>query len=298
MEAQRALILAQGALLGARVLTIAELRDRIAGRYPLAQPLPEQPLLDQWIEALDIGLSWNADYEYQSESGTTERGAYCQPEHLASLVYGLSTRTSSGLSYEHDATAVADTQTLTRFVSEINNALEQRRFLALTVPPRYMEQASERLSTAFPRVKRISFDELLLNHMHQVCAAMTKPPPWDLVLRADAAEPGSRDWLNLLRLIQRALPGMAAELRACAQPVLLSEPGLLARYDLVTSWLQTLRDELLNGSELQGLILLIAADAQQQVAVIDNVIVPTGAGSKEYARIPQAWLEQETAGSG
>jgi hypothetical protein len=126
---------------------------------------------------------------------------------------------------------------------------------------------------------------------------MTKPPPWDLVLRADAAEPGSRDWLNLLRLIQRALPGMAGELRACAQPVLLSEPGLLARYDLVTSWLQTLRDELLNGSELQGLILLIAADAQQQVAVIDNVIVPTGAGSKEYARIPQAWLEQSTTAS-
>jgi hypothetical protein len=37
--------------------------------------------------------------------------------------------------------------------------------------------------------------------------------------------------------------------------------------------------------------VLIAADAQNNAAVIDGVIVPAGAGSKEFERISTSWLE-------
>ncbi len=49
--------------------------------------------------------------------------------------------------------------------------------------------------------------------------------------------PTSRDWQNLQRLVARVLPAMADEIRQAGQPVLLTEPGLLARYELVTTWL-------------------------------------------------------------
>ena len=46
-----------------------------------------------------------------------------------------------------------------------------------------------------------------------------------------------------------------------------------------------------------ALLLLIAADAQQDGAMIDGVTVPRGAGTREWARIPSVWLESDTMAS-
>ena len=70
---------------------------------------------------------------------------------------------------------------------------------------------------------------------------------------------------------------------------------MIARYDLVNTWLNDLRRQLMNASAFNGLILLIAADAQSAAAVIDGVAVPTGAGSSEFSRIPSVWLDLENA---
>jgi hypothetical protein len=67
-------------------------------------------------------------------------------------------------------------------------------------------------------------------------------------LQADAADPNSRDWQNLQRLVGRALPGVAEELLASDAPVLLTDPGLLGRYKLVDTWLQQLRDRLVTAT--------------------------------------------------
>ncbi|MNW14030.1 hypothetical protein D3C71_2121410 [compost metagenome] len=47
------------------------------------------------------------------------------------------------------------------------------------------------------------------------------------------------------------------------------------------------------GIALPGLALLIAVDAQRSAAMIDGALVPTGAGSKEFAHIPSSWLESD-----
>src|SRR5690606_26320326 len=109
----------------------------------------------------------------------------------------------------------------------------------------------------------------------------------------DTADKTSRDWLNLQRLVQQVLPAMANEIKQTEQPVLLTEPGLIARYDLVHSWLNDLRQHLLNAGQLNALVLLIAGDAQQQAPVIDGTIVPLEAGSSQFARLPKEWLPQE-----
>ena len=45
--------------------------------------------------------------------------------------------------------------------------------------------------------------------------------------------PGTRDWTNLLRLVQRALPALQQALLSSASPLLVVNAGLLARYGLL-----------------------------------------------------------------
>ncbi|WP_412851560.1 BREX system serine/threonine kinase PglW [Ectothiorhodospira shaposhnikovii] len=288
MSAARALELAQGALLGSHALSVQAVQDRVRGRYPAAEPLPGRPSLDTLMQALDMGFAWNGQYTFQNGS----RGAYCLPSA------GLTSLVGSGFTTSHFSTlgdgqgvTLQDIQALDQ---SIRTAIESARFLALTVRPRHYEPAGDRLVREYG-LRRISFDALLLSHLHRVCDGMARPPNWSLVLRADAADPGARDWQNLQRLIARALPAMTEEIQAIDEPILLTEPGLLARYGLVNTWLNDLRRHLLEGAQPPALILLIATDAQHDGARIDGVTVPHGAGTREWARIPALWLDSPAA---
>src|SRR5690606_24024005 len=126
----------------------------------------------------------------------------------------------------------------------------------------------------------------LLRHLHNICDTMAKPPDWSVVLKADAAERTSRDWSNLQRLVAKALPAMAEEIRQLQRPVLLTEPGLLARYDLVNTWLMDLRKQLADGSHSQSPEVLIADHTQQSSCTSEGITVPLGACCRESARIP------------
>ena len=284
MKASRALELAQGALLGSKALTVKEVQERVKGRYPMAEPLPGRPQLDELVRTLDMGFSWDSHYSHADDT----RGAYCLP------ISGLTSLASRSLTQSH-FTSVGDVQGVTlqdvqALEQSIRNAIDSARFLALTVRPRQWHQAKDKLRQSYP-LTLISFDELLLRHLHQLCESMARPPDWSVVLNADASERTSRDWQNLQRLVARVLPSIAEEIRSAGQPVLLTEPGLLARYDLINSWLNELRQHLLNGGQNHAVLLLIAADAQHDGASIDGVTVPRGAGSSEWARIPGVWLE-------
>ncbi|MBR9910594.1 MAG: BREX system serine/threonine kinase PglW [Gammaproteobacteria bacterium] len=291
MPAKMALELAQGALLGSKALAIADLHARVAGRYPAAELLPGRPQLDEMVQSLDLGFQWDAQYPFANGS----KGGYCLPTAgLTSLA--STTRTQYHYTQQQDV----DTSTLAEIKAldqQLQGVVQWSRFLALTVRPRQWQQAQTKLCQRYP-FALISFDELLLRHVHGVCNNMSNPPDWQVVLKADAAERNSKDWQNLQRLVQRALPAMAAEIQQAGEPVLLTDPGLIGRYQLVNTWLNELRQQLMNisntsGNESYGLIVLIAADAQSDAASIDGVAVPTGAGSKEFARIPTSWLENE-----
>lgn len=292
MPAKLALELAQGALLGSKALEVTDLQSRVAGRYPAADPLPGRPQLDDLVQSLDLGFQWDPNYAFANGS----KGGYCLP--IAGLTsFGTHTKTQYHVTQQVDtnSTTLAEIKALSL---QIQSVVESSRFLALTVRPRQWQDAIDKLCSDYP-FKRVSFDELLLRHVHEVCASMPKSPDWQVVLKADSAERNSKDWQNLQRLVQRALPSMANELLVAGQPVLLTEPGLIGRYDLVSTWLADLRQQMMISSstdvELPGLAVLIAADAQVAAATIDGITVPTGAGSKEFARIPTSWLEYKNS---
>ncbi|MCG7962843.1 MAG: BREX system serine/threonine kinase PglW [Candidatus Thiodiazotropha taylori] len=284
MSAERSIELAQGALLGTRALSVNEVISRIQGRYPEAQPLPGRPRLDELMQKLELGFQWDGNFK---QGGI--QGAYCLPQ-VGLTSYA--TRPQTTFCYtQHEEGDLTATREVKQFITTVQNSIDSARFLALSVRPGQWQRAKERLQSSF-NFHAVSFDELLLRHLHQLCDGMRNPPKWEVVLKADAAESSSVDWSRLQSLVKKVLPAMADEIKQVDRPVLLTEPGLIARYDLVNSWLSDLRQHLMNAQQVQALVLLIANDVATAAAVIDNVSVPSGAGSTEFARIPSAWLMQ------
>jgi hypothetical protein len=284
MPAERSIELAQGALLGARALSVGEVHARIHGRYPEAQPLPGRPRLDTLMLALELGFVWDGKLQHDDQ-----RGAYCLPQA------GLSSYASAAqasLHYtKHDADDAAAEREVRVFAQTVQETIASARFLALSVRPSQWQPAIDQLSTRFD-FDIISFDELLLRHLHQLCDAMARPPNWQVVLRADAADRSSVDWSRLQGLVRKVLPAMRNEVLAAKRPVLLTDTGLIARYGLINSWLSELRQHLLDDPQVHALVLLMANDTITTGAIIDGAAVPSGAGSKEFARIPSVWLQR------
>jgi hypothetical protein len=137
----------------------------------------------------------------------------------------------------------------------------------------------------FP-VTRISLEALLLREMKAVAEQVGAR--WDIVLQADAAAPQSADWRRLQTLVRRAMPAVEQALFTAQTPLLLVHPGLLARYEHI-SLLEKLRDACAQRLDAPGFIVLVAADAQHHLPVLDGHPIPVILAS-EWARIPETWL--------
>jgi len=303
LRAERAIELAQGALLGARALPVAEVRSRVQGRYPEAQQLPGRPQLDALMRGIDLGFDWDGNFEFSDGS----RGAYCLPRAGVTAVTSLWDRTgadtgpsasSAGLDAAGGDDELAARRRRQQFDDSVRTALDEHRFLAVTVRPARARIAAERLADRFG-LNPVSFDALLFRHLHRLCNGMARPPDWQVVLRADSAAPGSVDWSRLQGLVRRVLPALTDEILGAGGtadgPVLLTDTGLIGRYDLVETWLAELRRRLADGEVRHALLLLIASDRTGPGASIEGVSVPDGPGRREHAAIPSQWLT--TAGT-
>jgi hypothetical protein len=246
------------------------------------------------MRGLDLGFEWNGNFTFPDGS----RGAYCLPRAGLTAVTSLydPTRTGtrlSGSSAGLDTVQSDDALSLRRrqqqFDDTVRTALDEQRFLALSVRPSKARLAAERLAARFGLIA-VSFDTLLLRHLHRVCDGMARPPEWQVVLRADSADLGSRDWSNLQGLVRRVLPDLTAEILAAERPLLLTDTGLIGRYALVDTWLAELRRRLADGEARHALLLLIATDGTGPGASIEGVSVPDGPGRREHAAIPSQWL--------
>ncbi|MGH9159077.1 MAG: protein kinase domain-containing protein, partial [Vicinamibacteraceae bacterium] len=127
MPADRALQLAQGALLGAPklTLTVDELRSRVVGRYPEAARLPGRPELDALLQQTDLGLEWDPQ-----EAGG--EGAY-RPRLAAALAVTSSTTIRTRTT---GAEATEPPEEVQRFDERLQYAIKHGSFLVLGVDPR------------------------------------------------------------------------------------------------------------------------------------------------------------------
>ncbi|MFN4862677.1 MAG: BREX system serine/threonine kinase PglW [Pseudanabaena sp.] len=275
MDAGRALKLSQGALLGVPILSIAEIRDRIASRYPEAANIPDHPELDELLAAAGLDLIWDA-------KGANGWGCYVNrllsPFLDSSSVNSFSrqpTATGTMVIGEVDE-AAADARL---FEEKLQRGLKQGAFFVILVQSRYYQQAIAEIANRLP-VVHLSFEELLLNALREVADSLNVN--WDLVIETDA-RPYEGDWDKLLLLVDRALVLVNEQLVASDRTILLSHVGMLARYDRL-NWVEHWRDRV--GSEIAGLWVLVPGDRP----FINGKAIPLMSPSQRTT-MPKSWLE-------
>ena len=110
---------------------------------------------------------------------------------------------------------------------------------------------------------------------------------WPKALMADAAARDSADFRNLLRLAAEAAPRVAKEVLALRQPALLTRPGLIARYDLMT-----MLDAFSQASGASGgppSLWLLIPQATPGRPAIDGAILPV-ISTANWTRLTEPWL--------
>jgi serine/threonine protein kinase len=277
MEALRALKLAQGALGGVKVLSAEQVRDRVIGRYPEAEPLPDRPRLDELLTAAGLELAWNSE-------ALGGRGGYVSSARDTTSISTGSTLpprlpTSPGRDPREPITPEeADAR---QFEEKLRRSLKEGAFLALLVPPRSYQQARQELERRFP-IRAIDGDRLVIDALRE--AASNAHADWSVVLRTDAT-PHNGDWNKLMLLVGRAIPRVEQELSSADSTVLLVYPGLFARYDQL-DLLERLRDRVGRAGGPKGLWLLLPT----QQALIDGKAVPL-LSPAQRVHIPEGWIE-------
>ena len=282
MAPERSLALAQNALFGG-VLTVDEIKRRIAARYPQAAPLPDPPKLDELISSLGLELKWNP-------AAADGRGAYEMPGgNITSLFTSdsISNRLHTRIAPTRPnevAPEIAEARTLE---GKLEYAAKHGAFLALSVRPGGIDRACDELSHRFP-VEPCDIDELFLSLMKR--EAKHGGADWQIVLKADAAPHDSLDWKNLNLLIDRCVPALKESLRSPDKTKLLVNPGLLARYDRM-HLLAELAGEVGRSNGIHGIWVLVPASDQNPLPTINEKAIPMITGNAAlHARINDAWL--------
>ena len=278
MPAARALRLSQGAILGVRMLTPDQVRERVAGRYPEAAPLPDRPALDDLLREAGFDFRWG-------ETGKDGAGCYISnTRDLVSVTSGtvppLRHPTASGRPGIGEVTPEeADAR---QFEERLQRAIKEGSFLSLLINPKFYDLARDELCRRFP-VQLVDFEGLFLDALMAV--AGKAGVNWDLVLKTDAA-PRAGDWDKLMILVGRVMSIVEERLLQADCTMLVIYAGLLARYDQM-DLLTRLSQKVGRRDGIPGLWLLLPGEQQ---ALIDGKAVPL-LGPGQRTRIPESWLQ-------
>jgi hypothetical protein len=133
----------------------------------------------------------------------------------------------------------------------------------------------------------VSYDELLFSALRD--EAKDLDVDWSIIEHADGAEHASQDWSNLLHLTGLVAPKIAADLMNREKHILLVNPGLIARYDQM-SILETLRDKVGHDVPCPGVWVLVAADGQNEMPILDHEVIPL-ITSGQRAKVSEGWID-------
>ena len=291
MSALQALKASINALVGA-TLSPQALQARVRGRYPESAALPGRPALDRLLDEAGAPLHWDA-------TAADGNGAYRSATLGSVATAGTTTQFSrQGTMLSPGARTEGSALEATAAEVRLQRGWRQGGLLVLTVEPRLARRAEAELLHRFGEhqapgraLQRLSVDALLLAELRTQAAAARVD--WNVVLRADAADKSTRDWTNLMRLVQRALPPLRAALLQSATPVLMVSAGLLARYDLMA--LVTEIEEAAGRPGQTPAVWLLLPSAHQGLPVIDGAAVPlvNNLHNTQTLALPQAWIENQ-----
>jgi serine/threonine protein kinase len=287
LEPRRAILLSAGALLGTKDLTVEEIQARVGSRYPEAAPLPTQPdELQNLLAATGTRFVWDSTAEGGKGAFSFER-----PDKVT-LTSGSSSnlRGTTPLAVLPPTLApeVLDRQ---RFDERLRLTVERGACLILVTQPGEYVRLERRLREAFQPLV-CDFDKLLVRELRAESERVGAR--WDKVLAADGADEQSQDRQKLLLLVNRALGRIESQITSAGSHVLLTNIGLLARYNRF-DFLQRLRLVLDVGAvALRTLWVLVPSDQQHALPTLHGRPVPITTPG-QWTRVPEAWLEAQVA---
>jgi len=179
-------------------------------------------------------------------------------------------------------------QTAQQFEERLVRALKQGAFLALAVRTADFLSVEDVLMRRFA-VHRVSIDQVLIRAMKEQAAAARAQ--WPVVLRADATGHDSSDWHRLKALVERAMPELRRTVEEAGREatVLVTDPGLLARYDQM-GFFTWLRERVGVPDGIKGAWVLFPSSSPSPLPMVDGQAVPILAAA-QWARIPDEWVQ-------
>lgn len=199
----------------------AEIKRRVKLRYPEAVALPDRPALDDLLRP--HGLVFDETSFSYLRPGEAERTM-------------MGTRVSSSIARAQTALptqAVAmDVQAVAarQFDEQLRNAVERRSFRILGVRADRARDAALQIGERIG-AEPTPFDKLLVDAIReQMQKGGVKRE--DVIHAADREGRVGSAWPNLLRLVDNAASEVMARLLPAKKPLLLVQPGLIARYRL------------------------------------------------------------------
>lgn len=231
MPAAHAVRLARAALLGAGVLSEAEVRKRVQTRFPAAAALPPRRELDELLRQT-VHLEW-VDEGPGPTGALMPAGFRVPPPPAAS---GLTAFGASGTRFSTGAMAEVpdDERVEAQGVDErLRRHAERGGYLVLTVSVSRHHSAVQLLEGL--GAHRVDLDHLIVSALRR--HAGDHNVRWEAgIVAADAKGPGGDRWATLLTAVRDTMQGVRDALLAGERHVLLTNPGLLARYGASGSW--------------------------------------------------------------
>lgn len=283
----RALRIARATLLGSGTLTEQEVRDRVRTRFPDAASLPARPELDTLLH-IEVGLEWSTDRT--AANGTPLAPGFRVPPPPAAA--GLTAIGSSGTRYRTGTATAAPDEA--RAAAELTDERLRRHashggYLVLTVAPNHQERAVRELEAL--GAVQVDADRIVIEALRAEVAA--KGIDWDrAILATDAEGPDGSRWPRLLTVARASAESLRSGLLKGPEHVVLTHPGLLARYDLF-GVLDDLRERTTriaeDGQTLRTLWVLIPTDDPAAAPSLAGRAVPVTTPT-EHLALPDVWL--------
>ncbi|MFI2073270.1 BREX system serine/threonine kinase PglW [Streptomyces triculaminicus] len=277
-------------------LTVDALHKRVATRFPdlgtdplAPRELPTGSALVRALKQAGFELKLATRYDKvlrlvpDRPYGDTTAG-------LTSASWGVSAaRRSTPTQYDADAAVAAAVKAEQRLA----HSARQDGFRVLTVPQRRAEEAVRWLAGEPYGARPVSLTGLFVAELRGVVGEAARPT-WETVLKADAAEPGSRAHQQLRIRTDKAWgriePRLRERLAEGHGPLLLTDTAALARYDAL-DLLGRLAEEARQGGS--PLWLLVAQSDPARAPRLAGQSVPYQAGFDEWIVVPDAWVARK-----
>lgn len=274
-------------------LTVDALHKRVATRFPdlgtdplASRELPTGSALVRDLKQAGFDLKLATRYDKVLRL-IPDRPFGDATAGLTSASWGASAaRRSAPTQYDADAAVASAVKAEQRLA----HSARQDGFRVLTVPQRRAEDAVRWLAGEPYGARPVSLTGLFVNELRGVVGEAARPT-WETVLKADAAEPGSRAHQQLRIRTDKAWgriePRLREQLGQEPGPLLLTDTAVLGRYDAL-DLLGRLAEEARQGGS--PLWLLVAQSDPARAPRLAGQSVPYQAGFDEWIVVPDAWV--------